>query len=159
MRFLYEGDRRWSCIDEQNQRGQFWMVGFVAMRAVGAPMTIKEEEFKGNLSMREVIDSLDKFELEELINNCFEPRRWKNRKIVGTSIEDQNDESNDIQEYFAKELIDRFYEMRRHHVDLKNQWEFKDFVNVEGYMLPRGLAPILKGLFAPNIVMFVGSLN
>ncbi|KAB1213648.1 hypothetical protein CJ030_MR5G020283 [Morella rubra] len=116
--------------------------GVVAIAGT-APMTVKY--FEG-ASMREILSSLDEDEKEE-INNCFEPQRWYNCKIVGTSIEDQNDGSNDIQEYFVKELIDRFYEMRRH-VDLENEWGFKDFVNVEGYMLPRGLAPILKGLFA-----------
>ncbi|KAB1213628.1 hypothetical protein CJ030_MR5G020303 [Morella rubra] len=118
-------------------------------------MTVEEEDFKGT-SMREILQSLDKDEEKE-IRNCFKAWRWKNRKIVGTSIEDQNDGSNDIQEYFVKELIDRFYEIWNN-VDLENQWEFEDFVNIEGYMLPRGLAPILKG-FLPNMEMLVGSLN
>ncbi|KAB1213627.1 hypothetical protein CJ030_MR5G020286 [Morella rubra] len=118
--------------------------GVVAIAGT-TPMTVKEEYFEGP-SMWEILHSLDKDEIEE-INNCFEPQRWKNRKIVGTSIDDQNDGSNDIQEYFVKELIDRFCEMMSK-VDLENEWGFKDFVNVEGYMLPQGLAPILKGLFA-----------
>ncbi|KAB1213656.1 hypothetical protein CJ030_MR5G016239 [Morella rubra] len=121
--------------------------GVVAI-ADTAPMTVEEEDFK-RTSWSDILGSLDKDEREE-IKNCFTPQRWKNRKILGTSIEDQYDGSNDIQEYFVKELIDGFYEMRRHisYEDLVNQWGFKDIVNVEGYMLPRGLALILKGLFA-----------
>ncbi|KAB1211717.1 hypothetical protein CJ030_MR6G022433 [Morella rubra] len=131
--------------------------GVVDMRTVGTRMTIEnirqsaeniaeKGENKGP-SVREMINSLNEDEKEELASCCFQPLRWNIGKIVVTSIfEDQKDGSN---EEDFKVLMNR---LEWSIADPTKQWKFEEYeqesVNVEGYMLPPELAPILTDIFA-----------
>ncbi|KAB1202660.1 hypothetical protein CJ030_MR2G025680 [Morella rubra] len=131
--------------------------GVVDTRNLGARMTVKEmlqNEASENIAekrenkrpwVREIINSLNEYEKEELVN-CFEPQRWKIGNIVGTSIEDQETEDNE--ENFKVRLMNR---PKWGNADPTKQWKFEEYeqksVNIEGYTLPRELAPILKDLF------------